>query len=161
MPQKSKNRAKGNKKIRAEKTSWRNKRRIIPLFILAALFSIVATEISYLLYKIDYVKVITAKIEVGTYASFALGEEKFDVINFGTMMPGNSGSRFITVENQNKKEIFMRIFVAGKIKGFLAYDNNQIITANETKKITFDVYVPENAGKGKYNGRIFLIFKKI
>lgn len=137
------------------------KGKIIALFISAILFSIIVTEIAYFLYKIDYVKVLYAKLEVGNKIGFALGEEKQDIINFGTIPSGSGGKRFLTLENQDKKDLFTQIIVIGDIKKFLNYENNFLLKVNETKKLTFEVFVPENIEKGRFNGRIFIIFKKV
>lgn len=150
---------KGNSKNKLAKEKNRNYR-IIALFIIAILFSIVGTEIAYFLYNIRYVKVLTAKLEVGSSVGFALGEEKFDIINFGTAPPGGGGKRFLTVENQDKIDIFTHIIVLGGIKKFLGYENNFILHVNEIKKLEFAVFVPENAKNGRYNGKIFLIFQR-
>lgn len=137
------------------------KGKIITFFILAVLFSIIATEIVYFLYKIDYVKVLYAKLEVGDKIGIALGEEKQGIINFGRIFPGGGGSRFLTMENQGKKDLFAQIIVTGNIKRFLNHENNFLLGINETKRLTFEVFVPENAKKGRFNGRILIIFKKI
>lgn len=148
--------SKEKKAVNAKKKNFN----LIMLFVLAILFSVVLTEITYFLYKIQYVKVLTAKLEVGGSVGFALGEEKFDIINFGTAPPGGGGKRFLTVENQDKIDIFTHIIVLGGIKKFLAYENNFILKVNETKKLEFAVFVPENAKNGRYNGKIFLIFQR-
>jgi len=92
------------KKLKRSKKYTRGK--IIALFILAILFSIIVTEIVYLLYKIDYVKVLYAKLEVGDRIGIALGEEKQGIINFGRIFSGSGAKRFLTMENQGKKDLF-------------------------------------------------------
>ncbi|MBS3090344.1 hypothetical protein J4433_01085 [Candidatus Pacearchaeota archaeon] len=146
------------KKLKRSKKYTRGK--IIALFILAILFSIIVTEIVYLLYKIDYVKVLYAKLEVGDRIGIALGEEKQGIINFGRIFSGSGAKRFLTMENQGKKDLFAQIIVIGNIKRFLNHENNFLLGVNETKKLTFEVFVPENVKKGEFNGRIFIIFKK-
>ena len=64
------------------------------------------------------------------------------------------------MENQGKKDLFAQIIVIGNIKRFLNHENNFLLGVNETKKLTFEVFVPENVKKGEFNGRIFIIFKK-
>ena len=158
MPKEKNNKARKNRvKKRLSKPS---KTAVIILFVAALLISVLATEIVYMIHKGLYVKVLTAKLEVGNTAAFALGEENLGVINFGTILPGGGGKRFVTAENQETFGLLVNIRVTGSIKEFLVYENNFIISQGETKQIDFEVFSPLEAGLGKYSGRIFLIFKR-
>lgn len=160
MPGRKKQEKNKSKDAGKKEKSINHKLRLLALFLAVILFLAVASEIVYLLYKIRYVKVLTAKLEVAGNVGFALGEEKLDIINFGTILPGGGGRRFITAENREKFDMLANIRVIGDIKEFLVYENNFIVKPNETKQINFEVFAPLNTAKGRYAGKIFLIFKR-
>lgn len=148
------------------KTKARNRRvagkpgkkfNIAILFILAILFSIILTEITYFLYNIEYIKIFDAKLEVSNAIGFALGKQEVD---FGLVNAGGSARRYIDVENQGGKEITVQIFMTGNLEKFVSYENYVTIKPNETKNIQFEAFVPEGTAQEKYTGKIFLIFKK-
>lgn len=152
------------KKIKAKKTAAKKnlgKRRknlnIILLFVLVIFFSIIATEIAYLFYKIQYVKVFSAKLEVGNIAAFAIGKQELD---FGIIPQGGSATRYIAAENQGSKKLILEIFATGTIKKFIFYESYAYIMPNETKQLPFKASIPESLEAGAYTGKIFLIFKR-
>lgn len=154
---------KRNKKKDAAKTGKTKikKSKIFVLFLVAIVFSVLATEIVYILHEIRYVKVLNAKFEIGSSVGFALGEEKQDIIKFGIVTPGGSGMRFVTVQNLEDSDLSANTIVLGGIKKFLAYEKNFILSVNETKMLEFVVSVPENMKKGNFSGIILLVFKRV
>jgi hypothetical protein len=146
---------KENKKIQIGKRKNLN---IIIFFVLAILFSVALTEIAYLLYKIQYVKVFDAKLEVGDVVGFAVGKQE---LNFGIVPAGGAATRYLTAENQGNKDIMAEILVTGCIKKFIFYENYATIKPNETKQFSFQALIPEGTKEGKCTGKIFLIFKRI
>ncbi|MFH0831566.1 MAG: hypothetical protein V1886_01735 [archaeon] len=152
---------KKERKANKPKKEARNSRiRTAALFLIIIAFSAVAAEISYMLYNIRYVKIFTAKLEVGGNVAFALGEESIDVINFGAIVPEGGANRFVTAGNLDRFNMSVGIKAIGSISSFLSYDNNFIISPGETRQIDFNVYVPASAPMGKYSGKIFLVFRR-
>jgi hypothetical protein len=129
----------------------------IILFVLAVLFSSAITEIGYFLYKIQYIKTIDVKFEIGNKLGFALGSQ---VLDFGIIPPGSSATRLVTMVNEGRRDLLVQIASTKEIKKFVSYKNNFILKANETKQISFAVSVPKDTPNGKYSGKIFMIFKK-
>ncbi len=146
-----------NKKRIREILQRKRKNFTIFVFVFAILLSVVFTEISYILYKITYLKIIDAQFEVSNTIGFALGKEE---LNFGIISPGGSATRYINVENYGAKSLMLQIAATGTIKDFISYNNSVLIQSNETKQLSFKVFVPETTQKGRYAGKIFLIFKR-
>jgi hypothetical protein len=94
------------------------------------------------------------------YTEVILGESPgFDLNNtaltFGRVIPGNAGSREISIKNNFDRNISVNIVSRGKISDFLIVSENDfILTPNEEKKITFSVLFPKGSEMRKYTGQI-------
>ena len=84
-----------------------------------------------------------------------------DLLEFGKLPVFGSSKRFINLANKDKTK-FVNITAFGKLKDWVRVsENNFIIHANESKRISVIVIVPENAKKGEYNGFLKIKFEEM
>ena len=135
-------------------------RRIILITLVLIIFLL-----SVILYSnfIDYISILEKK---ETYASVNVADYiGFDVnataLKFGTISPGNSGSKKIYLENTYSYDVSIEIYVEGEIMKFLEVsDNNFILKKGDQKEVGFTVKIPKEAEYGTYEGKVVTIIKK-
>ena len=82
-----------------------------------------------------------------------------DLLEFGRVPVFGTSKRFVTLENKDKTK-FVHITAFGKLKDWVRVsENNFIIHANESKRISIMVIVPENAKKRDYTGFLKIKFE--
>jgi hypothetical protein len=83
-------------------------------------------------------------------------------LTFGSMQPGGSASRALTLENTFNREIIITLNAEGNIKDYLiASENDFILKPNEKKNITITAFSYKNQSYGNYTGKINIIFKYV
>jgi len=84
-----------------------------------------------------------------------------DLIEFGRLPIFGTSKRFVTLENKDKTK-FVHITAFGKLKDWVRVSDNNFIThANESKRISVMVIVPENAKKRDYTGFLKIKFEEV
>ncbi len=103
-------------------------------------------------------EVISTEFVLGENMGFDLSPGK---LNFGQIVPGNSASREITIENNFDKKIKISIKSSGEIsKNIIVSENNFILNPSESKNITFSAYTDGLTEFRSYNGKIIIISKR-
>jgi len=79
---------------------------------------------------------------------------------FGTISPGSSATRKLTITNDHKQKTNIEIFVEGEIKEFLQVSENDFnLEINESKKIVFTAIAPRDKEFGTYEGKVIFFIK--
>jgi hypothetical protein len=82
-------------------------------------------------------------------------------INFGTVIPGTTGERSITLENNSSKTLKVIIILDGPISDWIYVpEKSLIMEPNSRRNITFQVNPGSSANFGAYTGQAKFIFKK-
>ncbi|MDD5416594.1 MAG: hypothetical protein PHU12_01310 [Candidatus Aenigmarchaeota archaeon] len=98
-------------------------------------------------------------IQVNNYTGFNVDT---DAIYFGTMPPGGSGQRDITIKNIENHSIKVTILTGGNISEWVStIDNRFILEPNEERNTTLTVKIPKDAEYGNYTGIAKIRLKKI
>lgn len=85
-----------------------------------------------------------------------------DVLPFGTMPPGSTSSKNITLSNMNVKPRKIIIKLYGEMKDWtIVSKNNFVIEGGRNETVKVAVIVPENARAGSYSGKIKVIFERL
>ncbi len=144
-------------KMQRKKIENKNKFKEIFIFIILILILI------YLVYLvINNFFILDSKI---IYTEAILGETPgFDLNNtaltFGRVVPGNVGSREISIKNNFEKNIRAEIISRGEISDFLVVSENDfILFPDEEKTISFSVLFPKGSEMKKYKGEIEIKLK--
>lgn len=97
---------------------------------------------------------------------FVVGENMgFDLtpgrLNFGKIVPGNSNTRGLLIENEFDRPVEIIIKSSGEISdNIIVSENNFILNPQESKNVTFSAYAEQSLEFGEYNGQIEIISKK-
>ena len=103
-------------------------------------------------------EVISAEFVLGENMGFDLSPGK---LNFGKIIPGNSASREIVVENNFDKTVKISIKSSGEIsKNLIVSDNNFILNPSESRNVTFSLYTNDLTESRYYKGEIIIVSKK-
>lgn len=102
-------------------------------------------------------KEIITTLKVGEVASFDLNQT---ALTFGTLYPGLSSSRNLTIENSYDFPIIFEFKANGKIKKFLTFDEIIFLDSGEKKSISIRAKIPEGENYGNYSGKIIVNIKK-
>ncbi|MFA6897528.1 MAG: hypothetical protein WCQ96_04570 [Patescibacteria group bacterium] len=82
-----------------------------------------------------------------------------DGLDFGSLAEGNSSTRFVTVKNNGKYGVYVKVYKLGEIGKFIKINRNDfVLGAGESKNIEFLLEVPSGAKEKEYEGKV-LIFK--
>lgn len=80
-----------------------------------------------------------------------------DGLDFGTMIKGNSSTRFITIENKGSRDMYVKVYKLGGISSFVEVSRDDfILPASESENLEFLLSVPSGAKEKEYTGRIFV-----
>ena len=128
------------------------------LLILAILATAAAIAIFYSFYVIKEVKTIDMHVKVEDYVGFNLDTDK---LYFGTVMPGGSAKRSISIFHNYTYPVKVKIFIQGYISNWVKADKTEFtVQPNEKLDVPFNVYVPKETPYGNYTGKIKLVFTR-
>lgn len=99
-------------------------------------------------------------LTIGDYAGFNVAT---DAIYFGTIPPGEGGSRKILFENDNfyfSEKV--KISASGELAEWVwTEENNFVLDKSESKRVRVHVSSPKDAEFGNYTGKLKITFRKI
>lgn len=102
---------------------------------------------------------LTMQLQVSDYVGFNIDT---DAIYFGTVTPGGSSERIVTINNTEQYSTRVRILTGGDLAQWVsASENNFRINPLEERNITLKVKVPANTSYGNYTGIVKIRLKKI
>jgi len=105
----------------------------------------------------DY-KELDVYVTVGDHLGFNIDTSD---LFFGTIQPGASGKRSITLELDNCDKCKVNLKSSGSIKDWISIsENNFIIKKGEKKSLDIFLNIPNNAQYGNYTGRLMIYFWK-
>lgn len=80
-----------------------------------------------------------------------------DAIYFGTIKPGNSVTKIITIENSEQKHRVV-IKTSDEFRNWLHYEPILIMEPGEKKEISLTAAIPKDAEYGTYQGKLKVKF---
>jgi len=128
---------------------------IIFIFILIVLSFFTAI---YLFFSPLERQIIEVRFSIADYVGF---EPNLSVLSFGAIVPGGSLQRFITIRNDYKYPVKVKVLMSKQIRSFLSLNAPEVLMPGENRTLSVVVYAPENAKFGKYEGKIVFEFWKI
>lgn len=104
-------------------------------------------------------EVISAKFVLGENMGFDLSSGK---LNFGKIVPDNSASREIIIENNYDEPIKVSIKSSGEISDYMIVsENNFILVPLESKNISFSIYTSGLTEFRDYEGKVSIVSRVI
>ena len=132
---------------------------LILLLIITLLLSITIASLIYSFIIIKETKVIHYDFTIGDYIGFNVDN---DALHFGTMLKNSQSKKSISITNNYKNSLLVDFRITGDRRELINFkENNLILKSGEEKKFFITVKVPENLEFGTYNGKIFVIFKRV
>ncbi len=120
----------------------------------AVIVSVLATAAFFYLSQEYEVQELGMHLQVLDYYGFNISTEG---VVFGTIPPGVSGSRTITVSSTEPKHVV--IGAEGELAKWVSVSENSfLIQGNESKNVSVSVSVPEGAEFGNYTGTLKILF---
>ena len=134
-------------------------RAFFSLLIVAVIASSLFTYVFYNVFVIENIVVMDIKLKVGDRFGLNVDPES---INFGRLMPGTTGFRNVTLENNASYPLKVSISRYGEIADWIdVSENNFILEEKEKMDVTFYAYAPNDAAFGNYSGKTKVIFKRV
>lgn len=122
----------------------------------AVIISVIITATTFHLFPPYDVKELGMYLQVSDYTGFNV---ETSAVIFGTIPPGGTGKRDITVSNLAATPKQVVIKTEGELAEWVSVEENRfLIQVNESKTINVFVYVPENAEFGNYTGTLKMLF---
>jgi len=100
-------------------------------------------------------KTIPVRVTVGEYAGFRVDNITID---FGTLPPGSTAEREITITADEESEVMLAV---EGIVFVMPRDNLLLVNAGAPQKVTIVAAVPLNQTRGEYQGTLVIRSKKI
>lgn len=130
------------------------------MFLTIALVLLVVSLFSFFLVLLENKPLLKKEIQT----SVIVGEKTgFDLDNsslsFGKVIPGNGVSREIEIKNNYNFPIYTQIIIKGNISRFLNV-KPQIINPDKTKKLKFNLNIPEDIVNNTYKGKVIILLKE-
>ncbi|MDD3006971.1 MAG: hypothetical protein PHX30_05355 [Candidatus Pacebacteria bacterium] len=80
-----------------------------------------------------------------------------DGLDFGILPRGNSSTRFITINNQGERDIYVKIYKWGEIGKFIETNRNDfVLEAGKGENLEFMLEVPSGAEEKEYGGKVVI-----
>lgn len=155
---------KDNLKTEAEKKGQQNEegeKRKLPFKVKARMFIYLTFFAIIWIFFVQYIAAdkYEVKVAVKNDRSIIGINPREDSLDYGDMPKNNSAIRYITVKNDGKMKVYVKMFRYGEITELIKEsDSGFILNSGEDKKIEFLLTVPSSAEEKTYNGRI-IIFK--
>lgn len=131
----------------------------LPLLIAAVIVSSSMTYIFYNVFVIENIVVTDIKLKVGDRFGLNVDPES---INFGRIMPGTTGLRNVTLENNASYPLKASISRYGEVADWVdVSENNFILEEGEKRDVTFYAYAPNDAAFGNYTGKARVVFRRV
>ncbi len=129
------------------------------LILIVAFFSIVLLTYSfYYMVIIDDIYSIPINVKVSDYTGFNVERTS---LNFGTLMPGSSGSRTMSIHNTKDYPIKVIIKNKGPLADYIyVSDNLFILKPEQIIDINYTLYVPRNTSQGNYTPESIITLKR-
>lgn len=126
--------------------------------IILALVSVALTFTFLSLTTFKDVQIIEFDVNVQDRHGFNLDKDK---LHFGTLPPGGSGQRAITINHAYEYPLTMVFDVPVDYLSWFSFDvDSLMVLPGESKNITITVHVPDDTPYGLYEGQIKVIFRK-
>lgn len=107
---------------------------------------------------IQEIKTLEIQLKVANHLGFNTDTDK---IYFGTIPPGNVGSREVIVENNEYKKSIVRLKIRGELERWVAVsENNFILEQGGSKIVKVTASVPKDAELKDYEGKLVITFTR-
>ena len=135
---------------------------MIGLLVLAAIITVpVTTTLTtrFFLAKENILRIeeIPMDFEVDDYLGINTDP---DALHFGTLPPGNTGKRFITLKNDNTFPVMVTITFKGDAGKYVWTEPELLLSEGEARNITISVHVPEDISYGNHTGTAYFTFRE-
>lgn len=100
---------------------------------------------------------IAANLKVGGTPGFDVDT---DVLAFGTIAPGISSKRILTIKNNYNFPIKVEFSVEGNIEEFLVFDKMIFLDVGESKEVNVRTIILAEDRQGNYSGRFITTIKR-
>lgn len=115
------------------------------------------TVLGYNLVVVDEVKEIDIILKVDNVVG--LNTEN-DAIKFGRIPPGGIGERKFTLYNDHNQDMRALIYVEGDVADYVKIsEKNFWLKPKESKNVSVNVFVPENAEIKEYSGKMRVLLR--
>jgi hypothetical protein len=134
----------------------------VKLIVVIVCLIAIVSSLTVLFYHLISVKKI---IEYDAYLNVS-NKIGFDVspdyIHFGTVMPGGSSVKQMTLMNKYGSPLKIQAKVTGDLRGLINFDlgNSTTIYPGVNKTIHMTILVPEGMPYGNYAGKVQIIFRR-
>jgi hypothetical protein len=140
------------KEVKGRKQSVKKILKFVVLFVvfLAAWLAVVQYMTA------DKYEVVVKVVEEGGKIGVNPLTERLD---FGDLPKGNSATRFVTIENNGRTDIYVKIVITGNVSDLVNINkNNFVLSPGSSEKIDFAMSMPISADQEEYKGKV-TIFK--
>lgn len=128
------------------------------IFISAVLTVLIVSSFIVLSNRPFEVRNIPLKVEVGEVIGISADGE---ILNFGTIIPGQKIIKRVTLSNSFAQDIEVRIFLdGGNISQFVYGESVVIMEENSSKEYEVNLVLPKSVEKGVYEGELIIKFFK-
>lgn len=78
-------------------------------------------------------------------------------LDFGSLPRGDSSTRFVTIENNGKRDVYVKIYKWGGINKFIETNrDNFVLEAGKNENLEFLLEIPSGAAEKEYQGKIIV-----
>lgn len=135
---------------------------VVGLLILAAIATILGTaELTtrFFLARENILRIeeVQMDFEVDDYVGI---NTDADALHFGTVPPGNTGQRFVSLKNDNTFPVVITIAFKGEAGKYAWTEPELVLDGGEARNITVSVAVPEDMAYGSYIGTVYFTFRE-
>ncbi|MDD5253641.1 MAG: hypothetical protein PHG05_00875 [Candidatus Nanoarchaeia archaeon] len=128
---------------------------LIPLCIAVIPITVLIVTILYNYYVILDYEEIPLQIKVADNLGFDIDST---YLNFGTIPPGNIGSKSFVISNLKHKNAIVSIKIKGDLKDWIyVSENNFKLREGESKEIELKILVPKDTEKTTYQSRLIIM----
>lgn len=132
---------------------------LLILAAVAAMLGTAALTTRFFLARENVLRIeeVPMDFKVGDYVGIVTDA---DALHFGTVPPGNTGQRFVSLRNDNTFPVRITITFRGEAGKYAWTEPELLLGEGEARNITVSVHVPEGLAHGNYTGIAYFTFRE-
>lgn len=133
----------------------KRRKRLAVLLLLLIAIAVIASLVLWAIARetVPGLRSVDIYLTVGNYTGLNV---RADALYFGTLVPGTSATRFVSVTNEFNSTLDVRLWFDGSVAAFISAPESLQLGPYGNTTIEVMAAVPQDAQSGEYNGKLFV-----
>jgi hypothetical protein len=99
-----------------------------------------------------------AVVKISEENSHSNSYSNINQLDYGILQKGNSSTRFISVANEGKHDVYFKVLKTGNISKIMKIDQEDfVLHSNESRELNLYVEIPKETNESIYSGTVIIL----